>query len=204
MLRFAKNPDDVFTAILEESLQFIMDEIKASIEVNDLEDYATILVFSHNIFSPKLALDTLERLLECHRKPELYDLNDYHYLLIYDSLYFLSTIHNDAVKDAKTKKARIEASTIGPFKIEEIDFDAIVDHYFWDTDFLLTSKDLFDLGMEKRKEMGISKEALAISQGLMPHAEELELKICDPEPQEIRKSEYFGPGSKKYPDYSLE
>ncbi len=204
MLRFQTSPDDVFTAIIEESLQFTMDEIKDLIETNDLNDYATILVFSHKLFSPKLALETLEKLLEYHLKPELYDLNDYHYLLIYDCLYFLSTIHNDAVKDSQTKKERSVASGIGPFRIEEIDFDAIVDHYFWDTDFLLTSKDLFDLGMEKRKEMGISKEAFAISQGLIPHPDELNVKIYDYEQQEITKSEYFGSTSRKYPDYNIE
>ena len=204
MLRFSKNPDDVFTAILEESLQFVMDEVSDLIETNDLDYYAIILVFSHKIFHPKRALETLEKLLGCHKQPELYNLNDYHYLLIYDALYLFSTIHNDRVKEAKTKKDRSEASMIDSFKIKEIDFDAMVDFYFWDTDFLMGSGDLFDLGMDKRKEIGISHEAFAISQALPPHPEELELKIYDHESQEIIKSEYFTLESKKYPDYSVE
>ncbi len=203
MLRFETNPDDVFTAIVEAGIEYAIDQIKALLETNELNDYARILVFSQKIFPPRLALDTLEKLLECHKKPELYNLSDYHYLLIYDALYLFSAIHNDGVKDSKTNKDRREASVIGPFRIEEIDFDAIVDLYFWDTDFLMTGHELFILGMEKRKEMGISKEAFAISQEFLPHPEELELKIYDLEPQEIRETEYFGSISKTYPDYSL-
>jgi hypothetical protein len=203
MLRFETNPDDVFTAILETAIEYAIDQIKVLLGTNQLDDYARILVFSQKIYPPKLALVTLEKLLECHKKPELYNLNDYHYLLIYDALYLFSSIHNNGVKDSKTKKDRREASVIGPYRIEEIDFDAIVDLYFWDTDFLMTGQELFILGMEKRREMGISKEAFAISQEFLPHPEELTLKIYDFKPQKIRETEYFDPVSKTYPDYSL-
>lgn len=47
-------------------------------------------------------------------------------------------------------------------------------------------------------------EAFALSQGLLPHPEELALKIDtmeDPLPCRVTSSKYFGPGSKVYPDY---
>jgi hypothetical protein len=204
MLRFEIPPDDVFSAILEESLAFAAEEIKDLLEAEDRQLYESILLCGHRIFRPKIALQTLDHLLACHRKPELYVLNDYHYLLIYDVLHYFSSIHHQEVKSAKGGKARREASAVGPFRIEKIDFDAIVDLYFWDTDFLLPSEEMIELGIEGRQFMEMSPEAFSISQGLQPHPEELALHVWDDTTQEISKSEYFAETSKRYPDFSVE
>ncbi len=201
MLKFQNHPDKVFDAILVESLEFAVDGAEDLLETGDLSFYDSILPFSHKVYPPHLALKTLKGILQCHQKNELYELNDYHYLLVYDALYVFTTIHNDTVKGCKTKKGKKEASQVGPFRIEKIDFDAMMDLFFWDSDFLMTTEDSFELGLEGRKAMGISHEAFAISMGLQPHREELEIKLYDADPHKVSKSIYFKPASRVYPDY---
>lgn len=201
MLRFQTHPDRVFSAILVESLEFGIDGLEDMLQTGDFSFYDSVLPFSHKVFHPHVALQAFKEILAIHHKSELYELNDYHYLLIYDALYVFSTIHNDTVKGCKTRKGKRDASQIGPFRIEKIDFDAMTDLFFWDTDFLLTQEDAFELGLEGRKAMGISHEAFAISMGLYPHPEELEIKVYDPGPQKAGKSAFFRSASKVYPDY---
>ena len=202
MLRFQIQSDKIFAAIVVEGLELSICRIQDLLDLNEEDLYESVLPFGHKVFSPREALRTLEEILKSHAKAELYDLTDYHYLLIYDALYAFTTIHNDTVRNCKTKKGKREASLIGPFRVEEIDFDAMADLFFWDTDFLLTSEASFDLGLEGRRAMGISLQSFAISLGLRPHPEELRLKIYDPQPQKVGKPVYFGPASKVYPDYS--
>ena len=145
----------------------------------------------------------LKEMLICLEKPQLYYLNDYHYLLLYDTISTQCELHNGAVKAAGNKKERIEmAKMTGGYYIEELLFDEIVDIYFYDIDFLLHPEETFQLGMEGRKSMDISDNTFSISQGLAPHAEELSLIVHEDEiPIETDSSPYFGSNSKVYPDF---
>jgi hypothetical protein len=154
------------------------------------------------VFPPRLALATLKRLRECLDRPEIYYLNDYHYLLLFETLECYVVIHNDAVAISLTKKARREASFVDPFYIEYIDFEDVVDHFFFDIDFLTPAEVM--LNMPPEVKQSFNPEAIAISQGMMPHPEELVLKpdqIEEPDLYKISASEYFGPASKVYPDH---
>jgi hypothetical protein len=62
-----------------------------------------------------------------------------------------------------------------------IEFDAIVDIFFWDTDFLLSEEDIVGLGMERREELAINPEIFGITQRLKPHPEELQLRSIEPD-----------------------
>jgi hypothetical protein len=155
------------------------------------------------VFNPQTALNTLNEMLVCLEKPQLYQLNDYHYLLLYDTLSNLCDLHNDAVREAETKADRKQISQIGNYYIEKLLFDEMVDIYFYDIDFLINPDDTFQLGIEGRKSMDISEATFAISQGLAPHPEELELKVHEGElPIETDSSPYFGSKSKVYPDFN--
>ena len=121
-------------------------------------------------FSLDLAGVTLAQLLTAIRAPGLYQLTDYHWLLLYDGLRVYCALHNDAAREAPTTTL-----PVGPYQIGPIDFDAVVDQYFWDTDFLLESPTLTELRPEGRQSLGVADEVFGIAQGLPPHPEELSL-----------------------------
>jgi hypothetical protein len=95
-------------------------------------------------------------------------LTDYHWLLLYDGLRVYCEFHNVYAPEARTQTLPVGLYQIGP-----IDFDAVVDQYFWDTDFLLEGPILAGLGPEGRQSMGVADEVFGIAQGLPPHPDEL-------------------------------
>ncbi len=207
MLRFAKKPDAVFQAILREGMSFasdIISDMRSDPDPNGAlskETFVESFPAAGKVFPPRLAVLTLRNLLRCLDRPEIYYLNDYHYLLLYDVLNFLSEIHNDRVSMAKDKGERKEASFVDPFFIAQIDFDQIVELYFYDIDFL-TSPEVM-LNIPTWFKQTYNPEAFALSQGMLPHPEELALNIDtieDPRYYKVTSPRYFGPRSKVYPD----
>lgn len=208
MLRFQSHPDKVFTAILKDGIELIIDEINdivslAKGEEELSENLDRLLPNAGKVFNPETALTTLKEMLVCLEKPQLYSLNDYHYLLLYDTLSNLCDVHNAAVRDTETLEDRIEISQIGDYSIEELLFDEMIDIYFYDTDFLTDSEDMLQIGLEGRNEIGVTKETFAITQGLAPHPEELKIKAHKVEIAVVLDSSpYFGSKSKVYPDFN--
>jgi hypothetical protein len=206
MLRFQTPPDKPFMAIITESIETMIEQIEEfACEVDsakEVEDnFKWLLPNASRVFNIQTAINTLIRILECHQRPSMYHLNDYHYLLLYDTLDHFCAIHNDMMKDL-TPEDRIEHTKIGEYYIEMIRFNDIVDMYFFDTDFLSDPKTMLELGMDARKDMSLSNESFAISQGLSPHPEELKIKMHKKEEAVIQEpSDLFGPKSKIYPDY---
>jgi len=167
------------------------------------ENLNSLLPNASKGFNSVTALTTLQGMLVCLETPLFYQLNDYHYLLHYDTIANLCDLHNDAERAAESKQDRIELSQIGDYYIEELLFDEMVDIYLYDIDFQLNPEDTFQLGMEGRKSMDVSEEAFAICQGLAPHPEELSITIYEGEiPIETDSSPYVGSKSKVYPDFN--
>jgi hypothetical protein len=209
MLRFQSHPDKVFTAILKDAIGFIIDEIySAEYFTNSKEEVSEYLKpylpNASKVFNPETAFNTLKEMLVCLEKPQLYYLNDYHYILLYDTLSGLCDLHNAAVRESENKEDSIEASQIGDYYIEELLFDEMIDIYFYDTDFLFDSEDMVKLGLEGREGMAFNEETFAVTQGLAPHPEELKLQVHKGEEAIILDtSPYFGSTSKVYPDFDI-
>jgi hypothetical protein len=207
MLRFQSHPDKVFTAILTDSIVLMINEINDSVVLSQSKEeqseyLKSFLPNASKVFDPQTALNTLHEMMVCLQRPPLYQLNDYHYLLLYDTLSNLFDLHNDAVREAKTKQHRKQISQIGAYYIEELLFNDMVDIYFFDTDFLFDPETMMQLGLEGKKAMAINEETFGLTQGLTPHPEELELKVHESEtPIEVDPSPYFGTKSKVYPDF---
>jgi len=85
VLRFRTRPDGVFLAILDEALEFLIDQVAAAVE--DFKDepssWAEIYPDLAKFFSPQLAQDALSKLLEASNAPRLYQLTDYHWYLVH-------------------------------------------------------------------------------------------------------------------------
>ena len=60
-----------------------------------------------------------------------------------------------------------------------IDFDGLVDTYFWDTDFLLDAETFSQLDAEAKKKLAFSESLFGVIHGLPPHPEELVLRKSD-------------------------
>jgi hypothetical protein len=166
MLRFARKPDLIFLAILHDALEELRETIP------DQEDWfwAAQYPLAARCFTSESAATVLDHLLTASRAAEVYHLTDYHWLLLYDCLRVYCEIHSDFAQEAPSKTL-----PVGPYHIGPIDFDALVDRYFWDTDFLLASPTLAGLGPEGRKTMDVADEVFGIAQGLPPHPDELKL-----------------------------
>lgn len=210
MLRFQQTPDKIFMEILMWSMDFSIDSIRDAIDNNETidaarEDIAGILPEAMRVFSPEAAFNTLTDFRDKLQRPELFYLNDYHYLLLYDALDLFSTIHNDMVASCDTEADKKDIATIGEYYIEVVDFELMVELFFYDTDFLLDPQAMFVLGPEMSSSaLGLNPETFCLTQGLAPHPEELILKIVTDESYEVPEaSKYFGINSTVYPDETL-
>ena len=134
MLRFQTRPDGVFLAILHDALGCFTDDMSVVIEdaKSDPTSWRNTYPYPDlaRLFSPELAKDTVSKLLEASRAPDLYQLTDYHWLLVYVALEIQIDVHND---DARENPPGL--IQVGPYQIGRIDKDAIVGRFFWDTDF---------------------------------------------------------------------
>ena len=209
MLRFKIPPDTVFQAILRKSIDYAIDVLSDLLQVSDHDAAGTkqelMSLFPEiaRVFPPSVARAALLNLHKCLDRPELYDCTDYHYLLLYDVLCFYADIHNGLVIKSRNKKEKKEASFVDPFYIEKINVNELIDLYFFNHVFLIDSESLLNLPESFRKTL--RPEVFGLSQGLLPHPEELELKIdthTDLDRYKITRSEFFGPKSKEYPDYN--
>jgi len=171
----------------------------------DEEDHCkSLLLFACKVFNSETALRTLKSILTYNKKPGLFVLNDYHYLLLYDTLQYYCDVHNDIVRNTPDRNEKKKTSLIGAFYIEEILFDNLIDIYFYDTDFLLNADTVVNLGFDNRKALGLNDETFGISQGLSPHPEELKMrKHKYEEPDLVTQAVFWRPGSRVYPDVDI-
>lgn len=208
MLRFQRPPDVVFQAILRDSIDYSIDFIHILIEKNEYdesrarEDMKADCPAMAKVFTPSLARTTLLNLRRCLDRPEIYSLNNYHYLLLFDVMAYYADIHNGMVAMSENREERVEASFVDPFYIESIDVDGLLELYFFDIDFLVDAETMLNIPDWFRRTY--EPETFGLSQGMLPHAEELELIIDtteDPASYKVTQSDCFGPKSKVYPDF---
>jgi hypothetical protein len=128
MLRFAKVPDAIFLAVVDTAIGFMLDHLEL---LDDLEeDWAEDFPHAAKVLSVPLVREMLPRLRAASREPTLYQLTDHHLLLLYDALKFLCQNHNGLYSWKKP-------GPIGPYEIGRLDFPALVDQFFWGTEFLV-------------------------------------------------------------------
>ncbi len=206
MLKFQTYPDKIFGSILEKSMSLMIDLLR-DLEENSLDtgmssdNLENLLPNACRVFNAETATNVLNKILVCHRDKLFYKLNDYHNLLLNDTLQNFCDIHNDMVLTAANHQDKEETSMIGETHVERINFDDLIAMFFFDTDFLLDTETVINLGLDKRQILGIHGETFGISQGLAPHPEELEIKPDDNDEDEMTEhSKFWSETSKEYPD----
>jgi hypothetical protein len=206
MLKFHTPPDKIFMAILTESMDLMINQIRELLAVhrkNDAEacDLTSLMPNAGRVFVPETALKTLKKMLHCHAGPGLYQLNDYHYLLLYDTLKDFCDVHNDMVDSASNEHEKQRVSKVGAFHIERLGFDDLIDIYFYNTHFLINEDTMMNLNGDKKQELGMHEETFGISQGMSPHPEELKIRDEEENPVLRVESRFWRSSSKVYPDF---
>lgn len=187
MLRFSDQLTPAATAIFVMCLDLASDEV---VDDDHPEVWREAYPLSATCFTPELALATLVDLVEKLRLPEEYVPTDYHWLLMYECLQGqIERLNEDPLlplvnlltalataQDALylTLPARSQGSA--GFSI---DFDALVDMYFWDTDFLLDAEQFARLDPDAKANLGFSPSIFGVVQGLAPHPDELVLRRAE-------------------------
>jgi len=194
MLKFSRKPDKIFTEILESSFKFVVDVIS---DCSD-DNLEALLPYAARNFSKETSIGLLRKLIKYNRASGLWELNDYHYVLIYDALKMFCEAMNEVAEDGGKP-----ILTLNRYKIWEIDFEALTAVYFPDTDFLMSPDTIADLPADAKEKLGMKKETFGVVMGMRVHPEELKIKLYEEgdfipaNPGQV----YFRKASKKYPDY---
>lgn len=178
MLVFQEEPDRIFLAIVHEALAHVREVHLVCYrqgyrptrsERKELdESYRSLFPDLARFFTRTQLIRLVERLLAASRdEHRWYRLTDYHWLVLYSCLHLYCDLHND---DATGTGDRV-----GPYEIEAIDFDAIVDQFFFDTDFLMGPL-LLEAEEKAPGQLLATHEAWKIAARLKPAAKELRLK----------------------------
>jgi hypothetical protein len=187
MLRFASPLTPAATAIFVVCLELASDEVSdGALPEAWQEAYPRTAV----CFTPALAQATLLDLVDKLRLPEEYVPTDYHWLLMYECLQGQIAALNDApilplvglltslatAPDALYLTLPPRAQEVAGFSIN---FDALVDMYFWDTDFLLDAEQFARLEPDAKANLGFSPSVFGVIQGLAPHPDEMVLRRAE-------------------------
>jgi len=191
MLRFPCPLTAAATEIFVSCLELSSDMV---IDIEPPDAWRDAYPLSATCFTRELARATLLDLLAKLRLPEEYVPTEYHWLLLYECLEVQIEVLNDmplsllvaqlkplaTMEDAIYLSLPTHARGVAGF---HIDFDALIDAYFWDTDFLMDAELFSRLDPAAKANLGLSASVFGVVQGLSPHPDELVL----------RRSEEFGP-----------
>jgi hypothetical protein len=134
----------------------------------------------------EVLLDLLDKL----RQPQTYVPTTYHWQLMYECLACHIEYLNDAAEPqvvAALKASRVpQDAAYLAFPRDRygqegvsIDFEAFIDMYFWDIDFLLDASTYAQLGAAAKQQLGFRADVFGVLSGLLPHPAELALKTVE-------------------------
>ena len=195
MIYFQTKPDAVFEAILKEAFASEASEIQLLSEDCAIDSWEGLYPETSRRLCPYEAVRVLVQLLVALNDSQVYRLTDLHWLVLYETLKNFCTTHNDLLDDFDQ-----HARPIGDYNIGRVDGDALVDVYFWDTDFLLSNKGETwgDRQAGTPRQRDGRGETQSEQDATIPALEPVrELGWIVKEPQE-----YFRAGSTRYPDHA--
>ena len=213
MLSFQARPDRVFLAILHEALQRTREELDFAPTYTPTHEGRAEMDEHYRVMYPEITrfferrelLNVLDCLLEASRQSAIYEITDYHWLVVYECLAVFCDLHNDGVLG--------DDGEIGPHVVDTIDFEALVSRFFSDTDFRMGAV-LLQAEERKPGHVQASRQAWKIAAGLRPDPEDLqiarverseeEIWPADPDERSVPESGYVGPYPRLEPDDGAE
>lgn len=119
-------------------------------------------------FKKEFFVDLLDKLKAAHEdNHQIWYITDYHYLVLYRVLEWACGEHNISVMTDDAPKLLDSRHTIK--------FEDLVGRLFLDTDFLLSAEEYGSFGDDERDALGMSSELFSITNGLVPHPDELKM-----------------------------
>ena len=175
MIVFQDEPDAIFLAIVHEALTHARDvhllryrqgHRPTTAQRREMdESYLDLFPELAPFFTRQQLARLIDRLLRASRDTQrCYQLTDYHWLVLYSCLQIFCDLHNEGATGAEDQ--------VGPYEIEAIDFSAIVDRFFFDTDFLMGPV-LLAAGEVAPGQLGATRQAWKIAARLRPEAKDL-------------------------------
>jgi len=188
MLRFPCPLTAAASVLFVYCLEVSSDELIDAYESD--EDFVQGHPLSAKCFTRELARATLLAMLEKLQCPEEYIPTDYHWLLLYECLQIQLSVLNDIALPCLIEQLQGAAHADDTPYLSfpgtsqgcagcHIDFDALVDRYFWDTDFLLDAEPFAQLDADSKKMLGFTEGLFGVVHGLLPHPDELVLRRSD-------------------------
>lgn len=166
MLRWANYPDAVFYELVSDALEFTEEIIGTDgpSDYDAIASYGDAMPRCAKIFQLEQIRPLLIQIRNAHRDATtMYQCTDYHWLVLYEALgFFLELSSNEGPIKA------------GPYRIKNVEWNAILDHYFWDLDF--TIDEIKDASEFVKSQMGVSPETWGLVSGFKPHPEEIALR----------------------------
>ena len=167
-------------------------EISADLVRDDAlgDEWAMAYPLSAKCLTRQQAREVLLDLLDKLQLPQDYVPTTYHWLLMYECLHLHIECLNDdfgpdfvdglkALREARdTPYLRFRPDSQGRAGFY-IDFEAFIEAYFWDTDFLLDPSTFYQLGSPSRQQLGYRADLFGVLSGLLPHPAELVLKTVE-------------------------
>jgi hypothetical protein len=183
MLRFQEPLTPAAKYLVAYSLEVADDELHDF----DSDEWVHVFSRSASCFSLDLARTTIADLRDKLERPELYQLTDYHWLLLYDVLeqgivplsdWQIPEVNRDLASLASPEDGYLEIRRRGRRKPHvQIDFGWFIDKFFWDTDFFLSRTVYEQLDPEAKQQLGVKPETFGVIQGMAPHRDELRLEV---------------------------
>ncbi len=175
MIVFQDEPDPIFLAIVHVALAHVRDvhllrylpghRLTPTQRQELDESYRDLFPELVPFFGRRGLTRIIDRLLRASRDGRRrYELTDYHWLVLYSCLQLYCDLHNDGAVGT--------GDQVGPYEIEAIDFDAIVDRFFFDTDFLMGSV-LLAAEEASPGQLLVTRQAWKIAARLKPEAKDL-------------------------------
>ena len=175
MILFQDDPDAIFLAIVDEALAHVREVHlvryregyqPTRAERRELEEaYRDLFPELVPLFTRRELVRVIDRLRRASREERRRcELTDYHWLVLYSCLQLYCDLHNDGAT----------GDQVGPYEIEHIDFDALVDRFFFDTDFLLGAT-LLSAEEAAPGHLRVTRQAWKIAARLGPEANDLRM-----------------------------
>ena len=134
MIYFQTKPDAAFESILQEALLSEMTEVKILADDGAIDSWEGLYPQTSEVFGPYTAIRVMAQLLAAIRDVSVHRLTDMHWLVLYECLQNFCVMHNELLEDDLHA-----LRSIGAFRMGQVDGEAVVAIYFWDTDFLFRS-----------------------------------------------------------------
>ncbi len=191
MIYFQTKPDAVFEAILKEAFASEASEIQLLSDDGAIDSWEGLYPETSRRLCPYETVRVLVQLSAAVHDAQVYRLTDLHWLVLYETLKNFCATHNDLLDDFDQ-----DTRPVGDYTIGEVDGEALVNIYFWDTDFLFCNREqTWDGDASNPRRCDDAEESSSGQDVVMPALEpvdELGWTVREP---------LFRAGSPRYPDY---